>query len=164
MNTENHKPGTADIRLPLHDDVAFEPRDVQVSIILKFLGWMGVTIILSFFLSLGVYRALIHYWTSEYTPPMPSRAEARSVMPPEDAGNFMPPEPRLQGMPGHFTDPQQDWRNMLKDDTAANNRLAWIDQQTGIAQIPVSDAMKLIAEKGLPAVPAPPAEKKVEKK
>jgi hypothetical protein len=72
----------------------------------------------------------------------------------------MPPEPRLQGVPGHGTDPQQDLRNKLKADSEANEQFGWIDQTTGIAQIPVKDAMKIIAEKGLPAVTTPPAQKK----
>jgi hypothetical protein len=151
MSTEQHKSGHADIRLPLHEDVSFEPRDVSVTVILKFLAYLGVAIILSFFLSLGIYRGLVRFWTNAYTPPPPSRA---------NVGSLLPPEPRLQGMPGHMTDPQNDWRNMQKEATAANNTLSWVDEKAGIAQIPVSDAMKLIVEKGLPAVPAPPAEKK----
>ena len=102
MSTEHHKPGPAEIRIPLHEDVSFEPRDVQVSIILKFLAYMGVAIVFSFFLSFGVYRGLIHFWKSSYTEPPPSRAQM---------GPMIPPEPRLQGMPGHFTDPQHDLRN-----------------------------------------------------
>jgi hypothetical protein len=51
-------------------------------------------------------------------------------------------------------------RNKVKADTEANNQLLWIDKNSGIAQIPVSEAMKIIAEKGLPAVPLAPAEKK----
>jgi hypothetical protein len=46
----------------------------------------------------------------------------------------------------------------MKQDTDANDRFDWIDQNAGIAQIPVADAMKIIAEKGLPG--APPAEAK----
>jgi len=61
---------------------------------------------------------------------------------------------------GHESDAQQDRRNKLKEDTEANEKFGWIDEKTGIAQIPVKDAMKIIAEKGLPAVAAPPAEKK----
>ena len=155
MSTEHHKPGHAGYHLPLHEDVAYEPRDVKTSAILKFLAYMGVSVILSFVLSYFIYRALGRYWVSAYAPPPPSYSQV---------GNTMPPEPRLQGMPGHFDDPQQDLRDKVKQDTEANNRLTWIDEKAGIAQIPVSDAMKLIAEKGLPAVPAPPAEKKVENK
>ena len=72
----------------------------------------------------------------------------------------MPPEPRLQGVPGHRTDPQYDLREKLQEDREANEKAGWIDQSAGIAQIPVEDAMKIIAEKGLPAASTPPAEKK----
>ncbi len=72
----------------------------------------------------------------------------------------MPPEPRLQGVPGHTTDPQLDLRVKIEGDTEANEKAAWIDQNSGIAQIPVKDAMKIIAEKGLPGASAAPAEKK----
>ena len=63
-------------------------------------------------------------------------------------------------MPGHLTDPQTDWRNMLKADTEANDQLGWVDEKAGVARIPVKDAMDLIVEKGLPPVPVMPAEKK----
>jgi hypothetical protein len=50
-------------------------------------------------------------------------------------------------------------RNKIAADNAANDTTGWIDQNAGIAQIPVSEAMKIIAEKGLPGTPAS-AEKK----
>jgi hypothetical protein len=61
-------------------------------------------------------------------------------------------------VPGHGNDPQADLREKTKQDMDANERYDWIDQNAGIAQIPVKDAMKIIAEKGLPG--APPAEAK----
>jgi len=48
----------------------------------------------------------------------------------------------------------------LKADTEANEKFEWIDQNSGVAQIPVEDAMKIVAEKGLPAAPAPAEKKK----
>ena len=72
----------------------------------------------------------------------------------------MPPEPRLQGVPGHESDPQADLRKKNQEDGEANEKLEWIDKSGGIAQIPVKDAMKIVAEKGLTAAPAPAVEKK----
>jgi hypothetical protein len=73
----------------------------------------------------------------------------------------MPPEPRLQGVPGHGNDPQADLREKVRLDTEANEKAGWIDQDAGIAQIPVKDAMKVIAEKGLPGAPASADKNKV---
>ena len=76
----------------------------------------------------------------------------------------MPTEPRLQGVPGHESDAQQDMRDKVATDTAANESYRWVDEKAGIAQIPVKEAMQIIAEKGLPSAAPPPAEKKTEKK
>ena len=151
MSTEPHTHGLAPNGEPVHEDVSYEPRDVRTSPILKFLVYLGVAIVLSYVLTLGIYRGLRRYWASTYQQPVPVRIEA---------GPTMPPEPRLQGMPGHLTDPQQDLREKLKADTEANDKLEWIDEKAGIAEIPVKDAMHLVVEKGLPAVTPPPVEKK----
>src|SRR5579859_1413276 len=71
-----------------------------------------------------------------------------------------PPPPPLQGIPGHISDPQQDMRDKIAADTKANESFGWADEKEGIAQIPVKEAMKIIAEKGLPNFPATPPEKK----
>lgn len=151
MSTEHPNHGQAPNGEPVHPDVSFETQDVRPSVIEKFLMYLGITIILSYVLVLGLYRGLKSYWANSYPQPLPSRVEA---------GPTMPPEPRMQGMPGHFTDPQQDLRNKLTADNQANRTLGWIDEKAGIAQIPVKDAMQLIVEKGLPAVTPLPAEKK----
>jgi hypothetical protein len=152
MSTEQHKSTTGGA--PRHGDVSFEAKDVRTTPILKFLVYLGVAVVLSYFMTLGIYRGLTRHWRSEYIPPPPSRAQT---------GPTMPPEPRLQGMPGHLVDPQRDWREKVKEDTEANEKLGWVDEKSGIAQIPVSEAMKLIVEKGLPALPAATTENKQEK-
>jgi hypothetical protein len=149
MSTEQHNHGQANGGRPQHADVSFEGTDVRSSPIVKFLLYLGITVIASFFLSLGIYKGLKNYWTSSYEAPAPMR----------EAGPQFPPEPRMQGMPGHLADPQHDMREKVQADTKANNELGWVDKNAGIAQIPVKDAMKLIVEKGLPAISAP-AEKK----
>ncbi len=151
MSTEHDKSVAQNGCGPQNDDVSFEVRDVSSTPILKFLAYLGVAIVLCYLLTFGIYRGLTSHWNSQYVPPPPSRGAA---------GPTIPPEPRLQGVPGHLADPQLDLRNKLQADSEANNKLGWIDQQSGIAQIPVKDAMQLIVEKGLPAVTPLPAEKK----
>lgn len=62
----------------------------------------------------------------------------------------LPPEPRLQPAP------TQDLQHMLAAEQRILNTYAWIDRNQGIARIPVSVAMDLVAQRGLPAQPAPP--------
>ena len=151
MSTEHHKHALAENGPPVHQDVAYEPTDVRVSPILKFMVALGIMVVLSYIVTVGIYKGLKFFWAASYTPPPPSRLEAV----PEP-----PPEPRLQAMPGHMIDPQQDLRDKVRADTEANEKLGWVDEKAGLAQIPVSDAMKIIAEKGLPVVATPPAETK----
>jgi len=85
-------------------------------------------------------------------PPPPSR---------ETHQRELPPEPRLQGFgfPGQEADPQADLRKKIRADSEANEKLEWIDRSGGIVHIPVKEAMKIIAEKGLSPAPAVPVEK-----
>ena len=149
MSTEQHNYAGGNGR-PQHSDVSFEGEDVQPSPILKFIFWLGLATVLSFLLSLGVYKGLKNYWMGTYDVPVPSHV----------AGPEYPPEPMLQGMPGHLVDPQKEMREKVKTDTKENEKLGWVDQKAGVAQIPVKDAMQVILEKGLPAVHPVAEEKK----
>ncbi len=139
---------------PRHADVSFEERDVKAGTIYGYLLALGLAVVASLLVCVYILRFTLKFAASNDAPPPPSRA----ALGPDY--RELPPEPRLQGVPGHGTDPQQDWRDKLKADTEANQKFEWIDESSGIAQIPVKDAMKIIAEKGLPGAPVPLTEKK----
>ena len=147
MSTEIQNTGHEAGAEPRHDDVTFEPQDVQASTIYKYLFALAAAVVLSYIVCIFVLRVTTGVAVRSDTPPPPVRQEM--------GPNFemMPPEPRLQGLPGHGNDPQADLREKIRLDTEANERFGWIDQSAGIAQIPVKDAMKIIAEKGLPGAP-----------
>jgi len=156
MSTEMHNtsPGAAhgSDAEPRNRDVSFEKTDVQPNTIYWYLGALAISVILSYVVCVYVLRLTTKMAVDYDTPPPMIRQEMGS------AYQAMPPEPRLQGVPGHGNDPQTDLRQKIESDTEANRKYGWIDQNAGIAQIPVQDAMKIIAEKGLPG--AVPAEKK----
>jgi hypothetical protein len=154
MSTESHNQGHH-AGEPRHTDVAFEERDVKAGTIYGYLLALGLAVVASLLVCVYILRFTLKFAASSDAPPPPSRA----ALGPDY--RELPPEPRLQGVPGHGTDPQQDWRNKLKADTEANQKFEWIDESSGLAQIPVKDAMKIIAEKGLPgASPSAADEKK----
>jgi len=157
MSTEQHNIGDSAGELPVHKDVSFEPRDLKPKIILWALFYLAVTVVISLFISKWVFDYTTNLAESDHPAPPPVW---QNLTPQQRQDLAMPPEPRLQGVPGHPTDSQEDLREKIKMDTEANERLGWIDEKNGIAQIPVEDAMKLIEQKGLPAVPPPAAEKK----
>ena len=138
---------------PRNDDVSFETADVHPATIYWYLGALAVAVILSYIVCIFVLRVTTKIAVDYDTPPPAIRQEMGSSY------DALPPEPRLQGVPGHTNDPQADLREKNAADKAANETTGWIDRNAGVAQIPVSEEMKIIAEKGLPGVPAT-AEKK----
>jgi hypothetical protein len=151
MSTEHHKTGHARGGLPRHSDVAFEERDIKAGAIYWYFVALGLATAAALLICIFILHLTTNLAASSDAPPPPSR---------EAIGKNYPPEPRLQGVPGHESDPQKDLREKRKADNAANEKLEWIDKNAGVAQIPVKDAMRIIAEKGLPAFSAPTGEKK----
>lgn len=142
-------------REPVHPDVTFEARDIDIGTISRYLLYLAITIVIALVICVPILSVLTKY-VAEQDAPMPA---VRAAMTQEQRDkDQLPPQPRLQGLPGSTSDPQQDMRNKIEADTKANETLAWVDKDKGIAQIPVADAMKIIAEKS--AVPAAVAEKK----
>ena len=151
MSTEHHKGISQADGAPHHSDVSFEERDIKVATIYWYLIALGLATVAALIICIFILHFTSNLAASSDTPPPPSR---------EALGKDFPPEPRLQGVPGPEFDAQKDLRYKLKADFDANEKLEWIDKNAGIAQIPVEDAMKIIAEKGLPASSAPSVEKK----
>jgi hypothetical protein len=149
-----HAGQTADGALPRNDTVSFETRDIKVRSIYWYLIALTISVAASFFVCVYVLRYTERLVSRHDAPMIPARA----AMGPDYRA--LPPEPRLQGVPGHEADPQQDHRDKVRADNEANEKYGWVDQNAGIAQIPVKEAMKIIAQKGLPATPPAAPEKK----
>jgi len=150
MSTESHNTGQD----PRHTDVSFEERDIKAGTIYWYLFALGLAVVAALLICIYILRFTLNFAASTDTPPPPSRQALGKDF------RQLPPEPRLQGVPGHETDPQADLRKKMQEDSEANEKLEWIDKSGGVAQIPVKDAMKIIAEKGLAAAPAPAEKKK----
>lgn len=68
----------------------------------------------------------------------------------EIEGRRLPPAPRLQ------VNPVRDMAELRRAEDRVLNGYAWVDEEAGIARIPIDRAMAIVAEKGLPpAAPTP---------
>jgi hypothetical protein len=156
MSTKSHNSGHGNGKAPFHESVTFEPRDINVATVVKQLIYLAITIGLALLVCMPILKALTNRSAENDTPVPPVRAE---MSPAERDEKALPPEPRLQGVPGHVADPQQDLRDKIEADTKANESFGWIDKANGVAKISVSEAMKIIAEEsGTPS--AAPEKKK----
>jgi hypothetical protein len=151
MSTEHHNKGQSGDQPHTHTDVAFESSDIETRTILAYMFYLALAVVAIFVVSVFIFRFTTKMAADSDTPMAPVH---------RNVGATMPPEPRLQGVPGHTNDPQLDLRDKKEADEEANEKYDWTDKQAGIARIPVEEAMKVIVEKGLPAVPSPTVEKK----
>lgn len=156
MSTKSHNKGHGSGDPPVHKDVTFEERDINVGTVVKQLIYLGITIVVALLMCVPILKYLTEMSAENDTPMAPVRAEMNQAERDEKA---LPPEPRLQGVPGHRGDPQQDLREKIAADTAENESVRWVDKASGVAKIPVHDAMKILAEKSGNAS-VTPAEKK----
>lgn len=157
MSTDTHNTGHGSNGAPVNSDVTFEPRDINVSTVVKQLIYLAITIALALVICKPILGFLTRLVADNDQPMPPVRAEMNEKQRAEAA---LPEEPRLQGVPGHTSDPQQDLRDKIAADEAANESYGWTDKAQGVARIPVSEAMKIIAEKGASAGAAAPGKKK----
>src|SRR5262249_24268449 len=104
MSTEHHSSGR---EAPRHADVSFAENDVKVGTIYWYLVALGLATVAALIICIFIYRFTSSLAASSDAPPPPSRAAL---------GKHFPPEPRLQGVPGHEFDAQKDLRFKLKAD------------------------------------------------
>jgi hypothetical protein len=124
-----------------HGAVNHETRDVDLRRAPHFVAAMTVFLAIVFAFVWFVYAR----WRSDAVAtqqPVPAIA-ARD-------GDRLPPLPRLQTTPG------TDLQAFQKSEEQVLNTYAWVDREKGVVRIPVSRAIELVAERGLPApIPAP---------
>lgn len=125
---------------PQHEPAEFDS-EIHVRAIFGVLAGLTLLVALSF---AGVWG---------FAKVMKGRAIARDPEPlPVAEANQPRPRPRaaLQA------DPTADMVKFAKEEEAAVNAYAWVDRANGVAQIPVSRAIELVAERGLPVPPPLP--------
>jgi hypothetical protein len=113
----------------------YERRDASIPGLLQFGFWLAVIIVVVLFAMKWTF--LYFARTQELGPP-------RSPLATENA-RILPPNPRLQAHP------RADLENYCQAEQHEINSYGWVDQQDGIARIPVDRAMDLVLKRGLPA-------------
>jgi len=131
----------------INDDVMFEARDVDASVI----GWIGVGVVVSAFLiHAGV--ALLYGYFSRIEFPRHNQPVT-----------FVKEAPKQSSLPSLQEDPHQDLERLRDSERQILNSYGWVDREKGIARVPIEEAMKRVLEKGLPpAEAASPSPVKVE--
>jgi hypothetical protein len=118
-------------------EVAHETSDVSVPDIAKFGVGLIIIAIVTHILMWGLYK----YFAAQ-EPYARTAGQAREQL---------PPEPRLQGAPGHEIHPVEELNSMRAAENSVLTTYAWVAQANGTARIPIEQAIKMLAERGLPS-------------
>ncbi|MBI3896413.1 MAG: hypothetical protein HY313_10840 [Acidobacteria bacterium] len=123
-----------------NSSVRYESEDVRAGTILKYLVALLLTVFAAQLIAWAVYRGFASSQAKEAPPLSLLRRNVRRIF---------PPEPRLQGSPGNETPAQEALRQMREEAEARLNSYGWVDEKAGIARVPIREAMRLLAGKGL---------------
>jgi hypothetical protein len=121
----------------------YERTDANIRSIRNFIVGLFVFIGISVLLMIGLFRFL--YRTGQADMPAPTPMEARRVL---------PPAPRLQ------ISPTNDIEALRNNEERMLNTYGWVDRNAGVVRIPVSRAIDLLLERGLPATKPQPAQRR----
>lgn len=127
---------------PVDPSTRFEPSDINFTAVL--LTGLGLL------LALWAITVLIYPFFSYL-----NRARSETSQPPIAAarqGNPVPPEPRIQ------ESPRRDLKAMRAYEDGLLNTSQWLDRSRGIISIPIDQAIRIVAEQGIPPQPAPPGQ------
>jgi hypothetical protein len=119
----------------LHNpDVAHEESDVDVGTVLRFGGGLFVTVVVCAVIVGGVFR-LFERQASARDP---------QISPVARPAGQLPPGPRLE------TNEPAALAKFRADDEKALDGYGWVNQLGGVTHIPIAEAKKLLAQRGLP--------------
>ena len=130
MSTHNVDPREAE-----GQNLGYEPRDVSIGVIAKWLIGLFVFVALSAVLALGGYFILTY-----------NRGDGNAERPQSRPGDHEVPA----DLPVLQASPVKDIKDFRLAEDRALTKYEWVDSKAGIAKIPVDRAMDILAARGLP--------------
>jgi hypothetical protein len=120
---------------PTPPDAEYEHTDIEPSIATKFAGWLAVAMLLSAGIVYGTF------WFFEGRAVTTNQASQQF---PLAVGQLKEPQgPRLQ------TQPFKDVYRLRQAEDERLTTYGWVDQGTGVVRIPVNEALRIVAERGI---------------
>ena len=119
------------------EGAAYEHTDAAVAPVAKFLVWLFIAAVLTHVGLAGVYKLMIDQGVASES------SERRYPLAASEAPR-LPPVPRLQ------QHPPDELRTFRTDETTRLDSYGWESKTAGTVRIPISEAMRLTVERGLP--------------
>lgn len=123
-----------------HPEVRYEQSDVRPGAIVRFGIGLVVVVAVASVALLGLFGVFAKQY-QRHDPPSPPLARP---------SGDLPPVPRLQ------VTPLQDLEQVRAQEEKELTSYGWVDPRMGIAHIPIDEAIRILAQRGLPqAAPSP---------
>lgn len=143
-------------------DTAFEREDLSTRGVFVFMIGLAIVGLVIYFIIVGMYSFLDKYERAQTTTasPLVSNADGIQRYIPYDPahGDSVTKDFKENSAPMLENDERGQFKDFLLNQEDQLNSYGWVDQQTGVAHIPIRRAMDLIVERGLPVRPAGGAE------
>jgi hypothetical protein len=133
-------------------ETSFEREDLSTRGVFVFMIGLAIVGLVIYFIIVGMYSFLDKYEHDQMTTASPlvtSRGPAARVVTKDYMEKF-----KENGTPMLESDERGQFKDFLLKQEGQLNSYGWIDQQAGVAHIPIERAMDLVVERGLPVRPA----------
>jgi hypothetical protein len=138
-------------------ETEFEREDLGTRSVFAFMIGLAIVGVVIYFIIIGMYTFLDKYERGQMataSPLAPSTGATSRVVTQADMDKAF----KDNGAPMLETDERGQFRNFLINQENQLNSYGWVDEQAGVAHIPIERAMELIVERKLPVYPQGSAE------
>jgi hypothetical protein len=142
-----------------HQETEFEHEDLGSRGVFVFMIGLAVSIVIIYFIIVGMYRFLDNYERSQMataSPLITSKGAMSRVVTQEDMDKTF----KDNGAPMLETNERGQLHDFLMDQETQLNSYGWVDEKAGVAHIPIERAMELLAQRGVPVYQPKSAEGK----
>jgi hypothetical protein len=149
MKPTSHGHGNEEMH---NEDVAHEHSDINIRAVIMATVVIAVVCLMTAALMYGLFWFVLEKQAEARDPRLSPLAAPATKMPPttlESPAFGGAPEPRL------LTDEPRNLQQVRGRASDVLQGYGWVDERGGVARIPIEEAKKLIAERGLPVRPDP---------
>jgi len=138
-------------------ETAFEREDLSTRGVFVFMIGLAIVGIVIYFIIVGMYSFLDRYEHEQMTTASPlapsSEVSSRRIVYDPDHNDYVQQKFKENGAPLLEHNERGEFKSFLLQQEDQLNSYGWVDQQAGVAHIPIERAMDLIVDRGLPVLP-----------
>lgn len=138
-------------------ETSFEPEDLSTRGVFAFMIGLAITGLVIYFIIIGMYKFLDDYEKKQSANASPLTSDtgvtARYIPYHPTQGDSVSQTFKENGAPMLEHDERGQFKDFLLKQEDQLNSYGWVDQQTGVAHIPIERAMDLLVERGIPVLP-----------